>query len=93
MMMWLVPTFQDMRCIFAFIVLSAVSFLCGHFLVMERPPDAKEERMQASILIYGSVQSFIGLVGGFYISKLLYGHSPAPGGYGYVRSDENVMEI
>ena len=88
--MWFVPTVQDMRCVFAFIVLSALSFLCGHFFIIERPPDSKVERMQAIMLLYGSVQSLIGFVGGFYVSKLLYA---TQSGYCVVRPDDITMDI
>jgi hypothetical protein len=95
--MWFVPTFQDMRCIFVFIVLTALSFLCSHFFIMEHASDSRTERMQVSILVYGSSQSLIGFVGGFYISKLMYSLSsttPYPtGGYGFVKSDDDIMEV
>jgi hypothetical protein len=87
--MWYVPSVQDMRCILVFVVLTATSFLFSYFYIMDRPADAKTERVQASILIYGSAQSFIGFMGGFYISKLIYAREP----YDFVRSDEDIMEI
>jgi hypothetical protein len=95
--MWCVPTLQELRCLFAFIVLTAVSFLVGYFLIMERGTNAKAERMQSSILLYGSAQSLIGFVGGFYLSKLVHTLPPAnpymTGGYGYVKSDDDVAEV
>lgn len=99
-MMWFVPSLQDMRCFLVFVILTAVSFLGSYFFIMERAPDSKMERMQTSILVYGSMQSFIGLLGGFYVSKLLYFSYPPPhassfyvreGGYGFVKSDDEIM--
>jgi len=96
--MWFVPTVQDMRCILVFVVLTAVSFLGSYFFIMERGSDSKTDRMQASILIYGSMQSFIGFLGGFHIAKLVYSQSSFPylvreGGYGFVKSDDDIMEV
>ncbi len=96
--MWCVPTLQELRCLLAFIVLTAVSFLVGYFLIMERGANAKAERMQSSILLYGSAQSLIGFVGGFYLSKMVHTlHSPTnpymTGGYGYVKSDDDIAEV
>ena len=92
--MWFVPTVQDMRCILVLVVLTAISSLCSYFFIMERTPNTKAERFQMSLLIYGSAQSFIGFVGGFYISKLMY-YPPDPPDtvYGFVKSDEDIMEI
>jgi hypothetical protein len=95
--MWCVPTLQELRCLLAFIVLTAVSFLVGYFLIMERGANAKAERMQSSILLYGSAQSLIGFVGGFYLSKMVHALPPTnpymTGGYGYVKSDDDIAEV
>jgi hypothetical protein len=95
--MWCVPTLQELRCLLAFIVLTAVSFLVGYFLIMERGANAKAERMQSSILLYGSAQSLIGFVGGFYLSKMVHTLPPTnpymTGGYGYVKSDDDIAEV
>ena len=96
--MWCVPTLQELRCLLVFIVLTAVSFLVGYFLVMERGANAKADRMRSSILLYGSAQSLIGFVGGFYLSKLVHATLPPAnpymtGGYGYVKSDDEAAEV
>jgi hypothetical protein len=95
--MWCVPTLQELRCLLAFIVLTAVSFLVGYTLIMERGPDHKAERMQSSILLYGSAQSLIGFLGGFYLSKLVHTLPPTnpfmTGGYGHVKSEDEFAEV
>jgi hypothetical protein len=94
--MWFVPSVQDMRCVLVFIVLTALSCLCSYFFVMEQTSDSKVKRIQASILIHGNIQALIGFMGGFYISKLLYSLPSTPyvaAGYGFVKSDEDIMEI
>ena len=91
-MLWLIPSIHDMRCIFVFVVVTAISFLFSYFFIMGRPSDAKTERMQASILIYGSAQSFVGFIGGFFISKVIY--SPwmlARDSYAFVKSDDDIL--
>jgi hypothetical protein len=60
--------------------------------------NVKAERMRSSILLYGSAQSLIGFVGGFYLSKLVHTTLPPvnpymTGGYGYVKSDDDVAEV
>ena len=90
--MWFVPSVQDMRCILVLVVLTAISSLCSYFFIMGRSTNLKMERFQISLLIYGSAQSFIGFVGGFYISKLMY-HQPNDDAYGFVKSDDDIMEI
>ena len=90
--MWCVPTLQELRCLLAFIVLTAVSFLVGYFLIMKRGANAKAERMRSSILLYCSAQSLIGFLGGFYLSKLVHNAPANPyltGGYGHVKSEED----
>jgi hypothetical protein len=90
--MWFVPTLQDMRCILALVLLTAMSELCSYLFIMERSPNSKVERFQISLLLYGSAQSCIGFIGGFYIAKLIYS-PPHDGVYCFVKSDEDIMEI
>jgi hypothetical protein len=90
--MWLVPSLHDMLCIVVFLIVNAISFLASYVFIMDPPNDAKGAKMQSSILIYGSSQSFIGYVGGFYISKILYGTMPQQRDYVFVKSDEDIMD-
>lgn len=93
----LLPTTQDLRCFFIFLVVSALSFLFSYFFIMDHYTDPKIDRMQASILIYGSTQSLIGFFGGFHIAKTLYLVAVTRGyhnnEYSFVKSDEDLLEL
>ena len=90
--MWYVPTLYDMLSIVVFVIVNSLSFLVSYFFIMDTPTDAKSAKMQSNILIYGSSQSFIGYVGGFYISKVLYGTVAPQRDYAFVKSDEDIMD-
>ena len=85
------PSMQDMRCIFIFIVVSALSYLFSYLFIMGHSSDGRIERMQASILIYGSAQSIIGFVGGFFISKTLY--VATRNEYACMRSEDCIVDL
>lgn len=85
-MLRLFPTVQDLRCLFAFIFVSALSYLFSYFFIMGRSSDARIDHMQASVLLYGSTQSLIGFVGGFYMAKLMYFYPRSE--YAPVKSDD-----
>ena len=90
--MWgrmLFPTMQDIRCIFIFIVASALSYLFSYFFIMGRGTDG---RIKASVLIYGNAQSLIGFMGGFYIAKTMYLVGVPRGGYECVKPDNDEEE-
>jgi hypothetical protein len=88
--MW--PSLHDMLCIVVFVVLNAISFLVSYFFIMDAPIDEKTARFQSSILLYGSSQSFIGFLGGFYISKILHTLVNTQREYAFVKSDEDIMD-
>ena len=90
--MWYVPTLHDVLCIVVFVIVNAVSFLVSYFFIMDTPTDAKSAKMQSNILVYGSSQSFIGYVGGFYVAKILYGTVTQQRDYAFVKSDEDIMD-
>jgi len=85
----------DLACIAGFIVVNAASLFVGSlfFLSDADSMDPRAARMHTHVLAYGSAQSLIGFLGGFYLCKLLLVHMhrrPRPE-YAFVRSDDDFL--
>jgi hypothetical protein len=87
-MAWYTPSFQDLVCITTFLVIVGVSFIVGYTFMIDSSAEAKTVHMQTSILIYGGIQSIIGYLGGFCISKIIY--SAPPPTHVFLRSDDDI---
>jgi len=87
-MAWYIPSFQDLVCVTTFLLIAGISFIAGYFFLIDASADSKTIHMQSSILIYGSVQSLIGYMGGFCISKIIY--SAPPPTHVFLRSADDI---
>ena len=87
---------QDLACLATFLVVNAASFLFSYRFLVDADASSEAVRMQASILLYGSAQSLIGYLGGFYAARIVYGIASRPPRppreYEFVKSDDDILD-
>ena len=83
-----------MVCIMVFMAINAFSALFSYLFIMDMNSDGKTVRIQSVMIIYGSTQSLVGYVGGFFIAKIVYSpcNQPKQREYAFVKSDEDILD-